>query len=426
MIYKKHAFFGTLSILILLLVAGPVRGISFETSENVHISNLHRIDDDLIAWGSNITVDGLIEGDLIAGGYTVNTNGHTRGSENVFAFKYHHTGKIDGALRAFANLTELDGYVGRSVLVSGNDIRIGEKAVIEKDVVLRGGQVHFNGLAKGNADISAETIYIGGIISGDALLASNNINITAPTVIKGDLVYVSESEAKLNLSSGVTILGETTWRLPEENGKGKDGVSIVTSSVIGTSKLLAAFLFGIILLFLFKKYALEAVNQLRNRLTVATATGLLSLIIFAISVVILVISVTFVLIGLALVYGDGAPIGALVLSLSILMIPITSFVTVSGGVLFYSGKIIVGLIVGYTAVKLVKRNAAYLSKSQLLVGLIILTAAFSIPFIGTLLYVVMSVIGAGAIVLGIKHCRRELNQSQPLSETESGPPVEGI
>ncbi len=424
MICKRHAFYSALSILLLLLAAGPARGISFETSENVHISNLHRIDDDLIAWGSNITVDGLIEGDLITGGYTVNTNGHTRGSENVFAFKYHHTGKIDGALRAFANLTELDGYVGRSVLVAGNDIRIGEKAVIEKDVVLRGGQVHFNGLAKGNADISAKTIYIGGIISGDALLAGDEINITAPTVIKGDLVYVSETEAKLNLSSGVTILGETTWRLPDEDCDGN--VGIITSGVIGTAKLLAAFLFGVILLFLFKKYALEAVNQLRGRLAVATATGLLSLIIFAISVVILVISVTFVLVGLALVYGEGAPVGALVLSLSILMIPITSFITVSGGVLFYSGKIIIGLVVGYTAVRLVKRNAAYLSKSQLLVGLIITTAVFSIPYIGPLLYVVISIIGAGAIVLGIKHCRRELNQSQPLSETESGPPVEGI
>ncbi len=423
-IFKRHAINGALSILLLLLAAGPTRAISFEISENIHISNLHRIDDDLIAGGSNITVDGLIEGDLIAGGYTVTTNGHTRGSESVIAIKYHHTGKIDGALRAFTDLTELDGYVGRSVLVASDDIRIGEKAVIEKDIVLRGGEVHFNGLTKGNADISAKTIYISGIISGNALLAGNEINITAPTVIKGDLVYVSESEAKLNLSSGVTIFGETTWRLPEE--KGESSVGIITSGVIGTAKLLAAFLFGVILLFLFKKYALEAVNQLRSRLAVATATGLLSLIIFAVSVVILVISVTFVLVGLALVYGEGAPVGALVLSLSILMVPITSFITVSGGVLFYSGKIIIGLVVGYTAVKLVKRSAAYLSKSQLLAGLIIMTAVFSIPYIGPLLYVAVSVIGAGAIVLGVKNCRRELNHARPMSEVESGPPTTGI
>ena len=119
-----------------------------------------------------------------------------------------------------------------------------------------------------------------------------------------------------------------------------------------------------------------------------------------------------VLIGLTLVYGEGAPLGVFVLALSVLMIPITSFITVSGGVLFYSGKIIIALLGGYFLVRLAKPNAVYLGKFQLLVGLIVLALLFSIPFyIGFLIYLIASIIGAGAIILGIKHCRRELNNS---------------
>lgn len=102
-----------LTIVLILFSAWPSWGINFETEDNVHISNLHRIDDDLFAWGSNVTVDGLIEGDLITGAYTVSTNGHIRGSESIFAYKFHHTGHVDGSLRGFVWFLELDGTVGR-------------------------------------------------------------------------------------------------------------------------------------------------------------------------------------------------------------------------------------------------------------------------------------------------------------------------
>jgi cytoskeletal protein CcmA (bactofilin family) len=421
--YRKRTRYTLACIFLFLFTACSGWCISFENEENIHISNLHRIDDDLFAWGSNVTVDGLIEGDLITGGYTVNTNGHTRGSENVFAFKFHHTGRVDGALRGLCNLSEVDGYVGRSVLLYGNDIRIGEKAVIEKDVVIGGAKVHFDGMAKGNAEISGESIYLSGIINGDVLLRGDNINVLAPAVIKGNLTYLSPVEASLELDSGVIILGETDWRLPDEKDDSETGVSGFTSTVIEASQLLAAFLFGIILLLLFHKYALEAANQLRSRFAVATATGLLSLIIVVVSVLILVLSVIFVLIGLTLARGDAALLGAVVLALSLLMVPITGFITVSGGVLFYSGKVIFALLTGYLLLRIIKPKTTYLSRFQLLLGLIVLWLIFAIPFVGLLIYFLVSIVGAGAIVLGVKYCRKELNHiPQPsAAEPEAGP-----
>ena len=111
------------------------------------------------------------------------------------------------------------------------------------------------------------------------------------------------------------------------------------------------------------------------------------------------------------------------MAISLLMVPITGFITVSGGVLFYSGKVIFALLVGYLLVRMIKPGATYLSRFQLLLGLIVLWLTFAIPYIGLLIYLVVSIVGAGAIVLGVKYCRRELNHlPQPSAEgPKAGP-----
>ncbi len=394
-------------LLTLFMLTGQSSAITFESEDNVHISNLHRIDDDLLAWGSQITVDGLIEGDLIAGAYTVNTNGHVRGSQNVFAYSFTHTGKVDGALRAFVNRVDVNGYIGRSMLASGQEIRVGEKTVIEKDAVLLGGSVYFDGMAREDVEITAGAVYISGVIHGDVILKSDNINILPPAFIEGNLTYYSDKEAFIDINSGVTIVGETIWE-PKTAPEDKSNVGLFTSGIVGLSKLMAAFLFGVVLLLLFKRYAMESVQQLKANFAVATATGLLALIIFVVSVVILVISGVLVTTGLLLVYSsDGSPVGGLVLALSIFMVPITSFITVSGGVLFYSGKIVFALVAGYSLIKLMKPGATYLSRFQLLIGLALLTLVCAVPYVGFLIYVIISIIGAGAIILGIRNCRKD-------------------
>jgi len=407
--YIKTFLITIISILILVTMSGAAE---FSYEENIHISNLHRIDDDLYGWGSNITIDGLVEGDLNVGGYTVNINGQIKNSADVFAFKLHHTGKIGGTLKGFVNSSIIDGYIGRSLLLASNEIRIGKDAFIEKDVYLLGNIIYFDGTCKEDAVIRGENIYITGIINGDLTVYGNKINILAPAIIKGNLTYTSEKEAKIELDEGVTIVGETTWKVPEKDKKDESTVQL-TSLILGLSKLLAALLFGMILMYVASKYTIETVNQLRKKFIVSAATGLLSLLIFIFSIIVLIISVTCVIAGLALISGDLAPLGAIVLVLSILMVPITSFVTVSGGVLFYSGKIVMALVLGYYLIRIFKPQVAYISKIQLLLGLVILFLVFSIPYVGLVLYIIISIIGAGGIVLGIRNCRYDADKNQP-------------
>ena len=400
-----------LACLVGLITSGAY-GITFGRGDRVHISNVHQINDDLYAFASSIAIEGYINGDLIAGGGDVSTNGHVAGSENIFAHDFHHTGETDGSIRAFANRCIIDGKVDRSLLIFANYTRIGGQAAIRRNVFIRGNRVAIDGAVMGNLDIKASVINITGQIDGDAILKADEIVISPPAVIRGNLTYTSDTEIKSLSSEGITILGEVNWQLPEEDACDKDE-EITVKSILIISKMLAAFLFGIILIKLFRPYAQETFHQLRTRFSIAIATGFLTLFICLLSLIVLLLSIILIAIGLSIISGDMAPLGALMLIFSILMVPITGFAGVSGGILFYSGKVALAILLGFLLVKLFKRETSALGKGQLFLGLVILIALFSIPYVGFVIYLLASIIGAGAIVLGIRNCHKQNSHINP-------------
>jgi len=118
--------------------------------------------------------------------------------------------------------------------------------------------------------------------------------------------------------------------------------------------------------------------------------------------------------------GGGAVVGGLMVIVAILLLPITSFLSVSGLVIFYSGKIIAAFVLGGL---IVKRGEPALSAGPLLLGLALITVVFAIPYLGFLLYVLTGIVGAGAIVLGIRHCQPE-GKEPKVTSTPDAPPAQ--
>jgi cytoskeletal protein CcmA (bactofilin family) len=423
-LFSKRNWIIILGVITAFVAFGAVAvSAGIQNDDRVHISNLHRIDDDLYAFAQTVTIDGSVKGDLIAFAYEVSHNGEVSGSVNSFCYRYAQSGRVLGSVRAFANIAAINGHVGRSVLLLGNDLSIRKGAKIMKDVALYGNIATVDGFVDGNLVFKGSTIYLTGMIEGDVELEAEKISITAPAVIKGNLTYTCKDEAKIDLESGVVIEGETVWNLPEDKEDAATS-GLLQKSMFTISNMLAAFLFGVILLALFGKYAKESFGQCRTRFTFCFATGILTFLIVLLSIIILMLSLSFVLVGLAVVSDNGAGLGAIILIFSILLVPITSFASVSGGVLFYSGVVMTAAMMGFMIARTFNRQAEPLRKMQLLLGLIILSILFMIPYLGTIVYIVASLTGAGAIVMGIRHCRREVAtlDQQPPSTIEDKPP----
>jgi len=406
------------------LFPGVSQASIFKSADDVHISNLHIIEDDFYGIGERIRIDGTINGDLLTLGNSCTIQGTVMKSANIGARNVQHSGHIVGSLRAFGETVSISGKVDGSVVSVGRVLKIDHGAVIDRDVNLYAEEVSVDGMVIGKAKIAAGRVYITGTIQGDTDIKAEQLSISPPAVINGNLIYTSKKEANI-AADGVIILGEVTWKQPETPEDTADGSSYLADIALQTSSLLAAFLFGIIIIRLFRPYAEESFDQLRNRMSVSLAAGFLGILVIAGCVVVLFASLIAALVGTILISSDQALVGALVLIVPTLLIPITSFVSVSGGIILYSGKIMVACLVGYGLVKLGRREAAMLSTWSLFLGLVVLTILFAIPYLGFLLILTTILAGSGAILLGIKVCRREhkiTNSNRPGSDS-SLPPV---
>lgn len=407
---------------LLLLQPSDLQSSIFTKGDDgdVHVSNLHSIENDLYVGANIVTIDGLIDGDLFAAAHTLYINGQISGSVNTASRKVRHAGHIEGSLRAIAEEVTIDGQIDRSVLFFGQDLILGKGAVIGRDVDAYGQRAEVQGRIKGDLRFHGETAFLTGQVDGNVELTAKTITIAPPAVIKGDLTLTTEDESKVKLAPGITILGDTKWLSPRIDEDEEDSDRPDTAAILAISKALAAFLFGIIAVSVFRRYAELSLQHLRNQMALSFGAGLLMMVAVIVCSVVLVLSLAAMISGWVLIGSDVPVAGAVLLIGSTFMTPVTCFAGVSGGVIFYAGKIVCAFLLGGLLMRGARRKANPLGKWRMLLGLLLLTVLFSIPYLGMLFYILISLTGAGAIVLAIKDCHR---QSQASNDVKGAEPV---
>jgi cytoskeletal protein CcmA (bactofilin family) len=408
-----------LILVVLALAATCGNASEFQRGrQQVHISNLHQINDDLYVWTQNLTVDGAITGDLVAGAYSIDINGNVNGSTNVFGNSVSVGGTTHGSVRAFAGSVFVDGMVGGSVVSAGGNVTLEKGGVIAKEAHLFGGRLVCEGTVLGDLNAYGEQITLSGTVEGDAILHGKTITVIAPAIIKGKLICSYSESLDIDTAGGVIIgNGVEIKQKKDEDGDDKEN-GILTTIVMKSSQVLAAFLFGIIALALMPGYTRESVTQVRTRFSMTSATGLLSLAVTFLAALFAVIALVCLAIGAILADGSGAILAGLLLVIAFLLLPVSAAGAVIGAIIFYAGKIVVAFLVGYVLVHTISRDSEPVRRWHLLVGLAVLAFLFTIPYLGTLLYFLVCTTGAGAIVLATIKVRNEL---LPRSAASSAP-----
>lgn len=397
----------TLCLFCILLT--PISQASvFEHKDRVVVSRLHTIDDDMWVFSNDLLVEGTITGDALAFSYDVDLDGEVNGSVFSFSRRFSQTGAVDGSVRLAAESVRISGVVGRSLESIGGNFILNSGGVIGRDAWVAAGDIVVDGTIRGVARLRGQRIDISGTLEGDAFLKGDRIVISPPAVIQGNLTYQSDKEDALKLEPGVTVAGEVVWN-PTEEGEGEGSGFSLTDFILEISSLLAAFLFGIIVTRIFRPYAEESVLQLQSRFGISIAVGTVSLFALVMCVTLLLLVLIAIVAGTIMVSGgEWAVLGVPTLVISILLLPITAFLSVSGAILMYSGKIAVALLIGgaMSRTRPGAEGRPPLRAVNLLLGLAVLTLIFMIPYVGWLGYLLASIIGAGSIVLGIRHCPR--------------------
>jgi len=158
------------------LVKGPL----FVSGENLTVNA--DVDGDVFAAGQSVTINGQVNGDVIAAGNSVRVNG-----------------KINGDVRAAANTVDINGLVDGNITGAASSITIGSDADINGDVLLMGRSFAINGAVAGQVLGSAEQVQLNGSIDEDVRLWDvDYLTIGPPAVINGSIIYNSDNQAQIS------------------------------------------------------------------------------------------------------------------------------------------------------------------------------------------------------------------------------------
>jgi hypothetical protein len=436
-------FMVTLALGLVFVV--PVFASEVISEEDIVIDE--DIDDDVYAFGATVTVNATIDGDLVASGGVITINGTVTGDVLAMAQTVIINGTIEDDLRAGAAVVLLAD--GASV---GDDMNAGAMAVEMEPGSSVGGSLYFGAYqgvlndVAGDVGGGAEGVQINGLIGGDAELGigaggeppfnplqffqdpalpevsdvASGITFGNDGEIAGDLTYSSTTEH--NIPSG-SVAGNVDFQLevqdsPESGSpSGFSGIFGPLSGLRRIGFFVGTFAMLLVLGVLFQRFAPDFLNgsskTLQTRILPSLGAGCLGYI--AVFFIVIVGLILAVVLGLALgAIGASRPIsGALGLFVNTMYVAFRL-------VTWWLPPILVALPLGM----LIYRQFDQEGEANfwpLAIGLAIVAIVVSMPFVGGLARMLLSLFGFGAVILYLWPRKDEDEEDEAKTIRITGP-----
>lgn len=194
----------SLTFILLLGLAGTALAVEVRGNDTVTIGADEVIDDDLVLSGTIIVVNGVINGDLIVAGRDIIINGTVNGSLVMVGRSLALNGHVSGAVySAGAELTvQEQGRVDRNLFFAGYSYKAQTGSLIGRDMVAAGYQGVLNGEVKRNVLASFAALELNGAVRGDVNVFVEQPGTTANTQVWG---YVGGQELPPALPTGLRV-----------------------------------------------------------------------------------------------------------------------------------------------------------------------------------------------------------------------------
>ncbi|MFQ5777990.1 MAG: zf-HC2 domain-containing protein [Terriglobia bacterium] len=352
------------TLALALLVAQPAAALERRKGSSVTIASGETLDDTLLAMGETVTIDGVITGNLIAMGKQHSITGTVKGDVLALGERVEIDGTVEGNLIVFAKWLSIQGEVAQSVYAFSDGFTLTPEGSVSGDLLVFGGQVNVDGTVHRDVNAFAGMTSVRGTVRRHLTARTRRLTLLAPAHVGGDLTAYCKKKDAVHIESGATVAGETKTILPLARARASRFTRPGFYLWQGVW-LAAAFLTGLLLHWLFPSlFALPP--QSAGGVLRTAGIGFLALL--AMFVGSLIAAVTIV----------GLPIGLLGLGMGL-----------AG---FYLAKIFVAAFLG----QVLLRPSAGQFALPLLVGLLIVFAAFHIPYLGWLLYLlIIPILGMG-------------------------------
>lgn len=376
---KTRILFLALAVALLLPVATFAKSVKME--ESVYVPKDQTVDGTLFTAGSSITIDGVVKGDLICAGQSIVINGTIEGDMLCAGSSIIVNGKIGGSVRSAGSSIVLNGSVGRTAMVAGASVTIAPQAVIGWDAMIGSANAHVGGEVKRDLYGAGANAQITGTVGRHVALwldEGNNKNkdYTALTVAKqakvgGNITYTGRSEA--TIEEGATIGGEVIHNTPQMPARNESGSPVVGWVWFKILSIFAALAVGLVLAAWLQKPVVELTDEMTKHVWASLGWGLVVLIL--------------------------VPIISLILTATIIGIPLALMLLGFWALLLYPAKILAAITLGKVLVGQKFMSPKYHNSLILatIVGIVLCWFVFSVPIAGWIIGFLAFLWGLGGI-----------------------------
>ncbi|MFI5183385.1 MAG: zf-HC2 domain-containing protein [Vicinamibacteria bacterium] len=337
------------------------------------------IDDSLLAAGDTVSVDGVVTGNVLAFGRRVSVRGTVKGDLVTFARIVDVDGTVEGNILNFSEDFAARGPVAQSLHAVAKHVGIEREARIRGDAITLSQEVDLEGQVGRDLFAFAGLANLRGNVARNASTWTERLRVEAPARIGGDLTAHVEQKDRLTVDSGATVVGKTTTVLGDRKARSTTSryshPSFYFWRVIW---LAAAFLTGLVLRGLLPSLFPHAFG---SSAAVGKALGIGVLALAAPPVIVVILAVTLV----------GLPLALL------------GLVTWLAGL--YISRIVVAALLG--RLLLSRRDAPTPPFAlALIVGLLAVTVATNIPYLGGIASLIVLPLGLGESMAQLIRSRR--------------------
>jgi len=331
------------------IASNQVISESYIWAGNVLNFNGHALKD-LILFGKEVVVRGVVEGDVIA-----------------FAQRIEIEGEVKGSVRGAGETIDVRGKIGKNVSLAGKYVNILKGAEIGWDLLAGAQRLSVEGKVDGDVKGGAGEGILGGFVGGNVELKLQELTVLPSTQIKGNLMYSASSEA--TIPKEAQIEGKVIFNpLPTQPPK---PIRMRAPLSLRLFWLLSLIATGAFLVLLFPRHLREMGSDMLDRPWLNIGWGFVVLIV--------------------------TPISAIIIAITLIGIPLSLMSWAIYFIAIYLSTPIVGTALGLKILqRLLKREDVNLYLSMA-VGVIIFYILQNIPILGWLMSLLGICWGLGGI-----------------------------
>lgn len=393
----------TRAMILILLFAGntaqATRFIACKGSDSVIDTEFV---DDVFLEGNTIRLDGKVRGDLYVACNELVLSDSVSGNLSTACKSIQILGPIGRSFLGFAYSVACNAPVERNFVAFARYIVIGPEVTIGLDASLFSETVVFQGNVAGDLKINADRGAVSGRVEGDLNFKGNVLTISSDAVINGDLIYCSPEKADLE---GTVIKGEIKWTQCVVEDKEETSATKMLGWLVSHRGYFLFLTIYSLLMFIVSAIPFPNILVIIGLSVTLLLSGNL-FILFTKSLCSRTEKVlnkrTFPSMGVGFAIILLSPFLTLVLLLSIFGAPLGAVVILIFGVACFAGFIYASLFLGRKICLLLrigsKSSAGYGCYS---LGVVILVILTSMPVVGYILSLLVTMLGLGGLTLAI-------------------------